>query len=203
MNIVTITEPLFHPCNLAECYSHLRMDPDDSPPTHPDDDMLTRHIASATRFAEKFTRRAFVSQSLRLYGPAFTPTGINLLRPPIRSVESVQYYDTSNVLQTLDSANWYVTDDLMPQVRFVTGFAAPAVYDRPDAVRVNFTAGYDPESSPPTTQADYAANVPSEIKDAILLGVELLYEALSPEQRERLERARESLLIPYRIMLTP
>jgi uncharacterized phiE125 gp8 family phage protein len=199
MRLDTITPPAVQPVTLADCYSHLRLDPEGSPATHTDDTMLTRHIASATRFAEIMTRRAFVSQGLRLYLPKFDTAGMNLYRPPLISVDSVQYYDIDNALQSVDTADWYVTDDLVPQLRFVSGFSAPAIYDRPDAVRINYTVGYAPEGSP----ADYTANIPSVTKDAILLGVELLYESLSTEHRAALERTRTALLTPYKVFLTP
>lgn len=204
MNLEIITAPPFYPVTLADCYGHLRLDPSDSPPTHPDDDMLTRNIATATGEAEKFTRRAFIRQSLRLHLACFPNAGrgIKLLRPPLLSVESVRYYDADNVLRTVDEASWYTSDDVVPQLRFVTGFAAPTLYDRPDAVRVDYTVGYEPDGSPPTDQADFAANVPKTFQDAILLGVQLLYDSLSPEQRQRLELARDHMLIPERIMLT-
>jgi hypothetical protein len=41
------------------------------------------------------------------------------------------------------------------------------------------------------------SNVPEPLKAAILLGVELQYEALDPRQREMLEKAQRELLIPY------
>jgi uncharacterized phiE125 gp8 family phage protein len=204
MNLEVITAPPFYPVTLAQCYSHLRLDPSDSPPTHPDDAMLETHIATATGEAEKYTRRAFIRQSLRLHVSSFPgpDRGIKLLRPPLRSIESVKYYDGDNALQTLDQANYYTSVDAIPQVRFVSTFAAPTIYRRPDAVRIDYTVGYEPVDSPPTLQEDFAANVPAEFQAAILIGVQLLYDQLSPDQRDKLERARDSLLYPSRIMLT-
>jgi hypothetical protein len=58
---------------------------------------------------------------------------------------------------------------------------------------VEYTAGYQPVGSPP----DYAANIPAPIKQAILLGVELQYSPLTPQEREAAEKARDALLTPY------
>lgn len=203
MDLELITPPPFMPVTLAQCYSHLRLDPDGSPATHTDDALLTVHIGSATGEAEKYTRRAFIRQSLRLHVARFpcSGRGIKLPRPPLQSVQSVRYYDADNVLQTVDPASYYVSQDGMPQVRFVKSFVRPEVYDRPDAVRVDYTVGYEHDNSPPTVQQDYAANVPYEVKAGILLGVQLLYDTLTPDQREKLERARTALLQPLQVTL--
>jgi uncharacterized phiE125 gp8 family phage protein len=207
MNILTLTEPAFEPVSLAEVYTHLRLDPDeDSPPGHPDDDMLTTFISASRAQAEKISRRAFVSQRVMLVVEGF-PTNkaksVPLLRPPVISVLSVAYYDADNVLQTVDSANYFVTDDHLPSLQFITTYAYPTVYPSRGSLRIEYTAGYEPESSPPATQADYAANIPAGIKAAVLIGVQLLYDELTPEKRLSLERARDSLLHDYKVYLTP
>jgi hypothetical protein len=226
MNLIVVTSPSVEPVTLAQVYDHLRLTPTDSPPTHPHDDLLTRHIASARGDAERITKRAFVQQTLRLYAPGFPFNAgqqyygvvqgssgfygqqtagrtrnlrngaIELLRPPLVSVESVKYYDEDNVLQTVTASDYYTTNDLVPQLRFIDGYAPPYVYSRPDAFQVNYIAGYPAADSPPT---DYTTNIPAEIKNAILLGVELLYNPLKPDEREALERARDALLSGFTI----
>lgn len=213
MNLIVVTEPPALPVTLAQLYGSLRLDPVGSPPEHPADPELTRYLATATATVEAITRRALVEQRLRLLMPNFpwvAPawarahgwsqayfTGkhaIELRRPPIISVASVRYYDENNVLQTVDTDDWFVTDEIVPKVQFVSGFTEPVVYDREDAVRVDYTAGYTPSGSPPD---DYAANIPEAIKDAVILGVQMLYDKLTPQEAEQTERARDSLLGPY------
>lgn len=202
MNITTIQAPPFEPVTLTEVYLHLRLDPEGSPATHPDDAMLTRHIKTARAEVETITRRSLIQQIVRLSQAGFCQrSGIELPRPPLISVERVQYYDSDNALQTVVEADYFVTDDSPPRLRFVTAWAAPSIYVRQDAVRVEYVTGYSPDGSPATTQEEYAGNVPSVFKDAILLGVELLYADLTPEQRAATERARESLLYNYVIQL--
>lgn len=209
MNLVVVTPPPVEPVTLSEVYDHLRLTLDnDSPQTHPHDAMLQRHIATARREAEKITHRAFVEQTLRLFVDRFPsrngayigaehwlyvngPGWIDLPRPPLIAVQSVSYYDSANDLQTLDAANYFVTDQGSPRLYFGDTFSAPALYARGDALRVDYVAGYPPEGSP---AEDYTANIPPEVKDAILIGVELLYNPLEPREREMRERARDSLL---------
>lgn len=218
VNLTVITEPPFEPVSLAGVYSHLRLDTVGSPETHPDDAKLSRNITTARKQVELMTRRALIQQTLRLSMPSFPVSDdawavssnrhaavrvIRLLRPPIVSVSAVTYYDADNVLQTLSSSDYYITDEQVPELRFVSGFTAPTVYVRPDAVRVAYVAGYAPTNSPPSTLEDYAENVPSSLKDAILLGVQLLYDDLRPEDDTMLSQAREALVQPYRIQLLP
>lgn len=191
MNLTILTQPAYEPVGLADVYLHLRLDPDDDTQTHPDDDMLTRHIATARREVERITKRALVRQQLRLTAASFC--NLQLLRPPLISVESVRYYDTGNTLRTLSADSWFVTDDLVPGLEVVNN-AWPITYVRRDAVQVTYWAGYPADGSPGDTREALIGNVPSEVKDAILIGVELLYDQLSPDQRDRLERARASLL---------
>jgi len=200
MNILVITPPPVEPVTLSEVYAHLRLDPDGSPPEHPHDAMLRAHIQTAREQAEKDTRRAFVEQRLRLSTAGFPRCRkVDLLRPPVRSVQSVRYYDTANTLQTVDAASYFLTEDVVPQLQFLDSFAPPATYpSRGDALRIEYTAGYEPEGSP---AEDYVANIPQAIKQAILLGVELLYGELSPDRRADLQRSREALLWLHKIAL--
>lgn len=200
MNLTLIAPPAAEPITLAEVYRQLRLDPAGSPPEHPDDALLRGYITSARQEVEALTGRAFVEQTLRLSmaqwpGPCRT-SALRLLRPPLIRVESVTWFDGENIEQTLDPADYYVTDDMVPELRFVTGWGAPSAYARPDAVRVTYVAGYRGEGSPPSTQEELAAHVPQQVKDAIAIGVQLLYDTLSDSNRAALERARLSLLRP-------
>lgn len=214
MNVTVITPPPFEPITLADCYLALRLDPDDSPPTHPDDDLISGHIATARQYVESEARRSLIQQTLRLsmgYWPVgdgclwdrTTPRRIRLTRPPVLSVSSVKYYDASNALQTVSPSDYYVTDEQVPELRFVTAFARPTLYDRPDALRVEYVAGYTPTGSPAETQSDFAANVPQTLKDAVLLGVQLLYDNLASKDREDMERTRAALIQPFKVYLEP
>lgn len=199
MNVLVITPPPEEPVTLQQVYDHLRLDPLGSPAEHPHDAMLRRYITSARITAEKMTRRAFVTQRLLLVTKGFPcDRKVDMLRPPVQAVHSVAYYDTANVLQTVAAANYFVTDDLVPQLQFIDTFGLPATYQSRDALRIEYTAGYEPDGSPAD---DYSANVPETFKQGILIGVELLYNDLTPQKRADLERTREALLFADRIPL--
>lgn len=221
MNLTVILPPPFEPVTLSEVYAQLRLSPDHegSPDeeTHPDDAMLTRLITTAREQVEQMARRSLVQQVLRLSLPGFpsstrgtfppsrtqAPELIRLYRPPVLRMESVTYFDTDNTLQMVDPADYYVTDEQVPELRFTSAFSAPAVYSRPDAVRVTYVTGYTPNDSPAATQADYVANVPSALRDAVLIGVQLLYDNMTPADAAATERMRECLVQPLRVQLAP
>ena len=69
-------------------------------------------------------------------GASGVPPRIRLVCPPVIAVSSVRYYDSANALQTVSASDYYVTDEQVPELRFLATFAAPTVYDRPDAVRI-------------------------------------------------------------------
>lgn len=220
MNITIVTPPPFEPVTLSEVYAQLRITPDriGSPgeETHPDDAMLTRNIVTAREQVESMARRSLVQRTLRLSMPGF-PTGsrgqfpaartqapefIRLYRPPVLRVESVRYFDAENALQTVDAANYYVTDEEVPELRFVTTFSAPAVYPRPDAVRVQYVAGYTPLGSPPTTQTEFTANLPGALRDAVLIGVELLYGNMTPADAAAATTMQSLMVQPHKVHLS-
>lgn len=220
MNLSVIQPPPFEPVTLAEVRAHLRLDVEGSPAEHPDDAMLLRHIEAARQHVESMARRSLVQQVRRISLGGFpgsvditmlsderrrmyaVPDRIQLHRPPVLRIESVRYYDGENALQTLDPASYYVTDEQVPELRFATGFSGVTVYDRPDAVRIDYVAGYAPEGSPATLQADYAAAVPQPLKQAIVLTVQLLYDSLTDQERQAIERLREALVQPLRVQLS-
>jgi len=217
MNITIVGAPPFEPVTLLEVYAQLRLTPDHvgSPgeETHPDDAMLRNQIVAAREYVEKATRRALIQQTIRLAMQGFPPyclgwwpsswqqpyAKILLRRPPLIRVETVRYFDADNVAQTVAAAGYYVTDDQVPELRFTSDFNAPSVYDRPDALRGDYVAGYAPEGSPATTQAEYAGNIPETLKQAVLIGVQLQYDNLAPADREAMERMREAMLQTYRV----
>lgn len=222
MNITVITPPPFEPVTLTEVYKQLRLAPDNegSPgeESHPDDSLLSGYITTARVAIESMVRRSLVQQTLRLSvagfpsaipsWPAFLrrstqPTVLRLHRPPLIRVDSVRYYDGDNVLQTVDPANYYTTDEEVPELRFVSSFSAPTVYDRPDAVRVDYVTGYAPSGSPAALQEDYIGNVPRALKDAILIGVQLLYDNMTPQDAAAARTMQQAMAHPFKVYLSP
>lgn len=219
MNLIVLTEPPVEPVSLEELYSLLRLDPEGSPPEHPDDDMLRSQIVSARQRIEAATRRALVQQTVRLVLPRFPFSRVffgdsiagyasdedcfepreawfELPKPPLIAIEAIRYYDSANALQTLDASTYFHTDTLVPQVHCSAGNAWPMTYPRDDAVRVDYVVGYTPNGSPPD---DYVANIPASLKNAVKLEVQLQYDELAPDKRSDIEKTIDRLIATFRI----
>ena len=108
---------------------------------------ITAMIKAFTEEAEHTTGRAFVNQTWQLYLDAF-PDAIRLDPAPLASVTSIKYYDTSNVLQTIDPAD-YLVDTITEPGYVVPGVAKawPETYDRINAVIVEYVVGYGADST--------------------------------------------------------
>jgi hypothetical protein len=128
------------------------------------------------------------------------PRHLTLLRPNLLTLTSVQYYDQTNTLQTLDPTWYLVHADQEPAtIELLQPYMWPIVYTREDAVQITYDAGYTPTSTGSPPVFDYAANVPDSIKQAILLRVQQDYDAMTPDKWNQLQGAIDALLGSYRV----
>ncbi|WP_298958379.1 head-tail connector protein [uncultured Roseibium sp.] len=188
-----ITAPAEAPVSVAEAKAHLRVDSSD-------EDVLILSLLNAA--VEKFDGRTgllgrcLVTQTWSVKQSSFQ--GHRAIRLPFPDVDAasvvLKYFDVDNVEQTYASANYSVHEDE------VGGFVLrnsdviwPTVYDRPDAVSVEFAAGFGA-----------ADDVPSGIKAAILLTVGHLYEhredVTMSGKGGMLPAGAQSLIAPYQMM---
>lgn len=219
MNVVIVTPPPVEPVTIEEAFLRLRLD---EPAAHSSDyDAVGSQIQASREQCEQITRRAFVQQTLRAVRGPLREQGarrgwdwymgraggawgaIELIRPPLIEIVAVRYFDDQNVQQVVAPTDYRVScDDLVPKLMFAESFQGPSTYIRDDALQVDYRVGYAPKpagADPVAQPIDYRANVPESIKQAILLGVQMLYDDLTPEKHASLERARDSLLSSYRI----
>ena len=91
---------------------------------------------------------------------------IYLPNPPLKTVDSVKYYDTAGVLQTLDPAT-YLVDAISEPARITPAPSTswPATQNRMNAVQITFTCGYGA-----------AKDVPTGIKNWMLVRLGSLFE---------------------------
>lgn len=181
----TVTSaPASEPVTLNEMKLWLRVD------DTADDDLITALIVTARESAEKFTKRAFINQTIEttidrfpsryaaVYYPEFTELSreavtntrdyIQLVRLPISSVSSVQYYDTSDSINTFSSDNYYLDT---PSGRLILKYSKSWPTSTRDQAAVLITAvhGYGATAS----------SIPSAIKDAIKMHVMRMYDKRS------------------------
>lgn len=157
--LVSGAGPALEPVSLAEARAHSRLSGND------EDANLAGYLMAARQHVENYTGRALISRSYDLSIDSGWPLvnwekRIILPLPPLVSVTSVKYLDTSGVQQTLSSALYQVTlGDMFGEIVPAYGAAWPGVRCQRDAVVVRFVTGYG--SNP--------GDVPEPIRQAILL----------------------------------
>lgn len=145
--------------SLSEAKSHLNVD-------HSDDDVYIEMIVkSATDYAQKFTGRAFLTQTWDLVIDAFPEDGIFIPFPPLSQVLGVFYLNSDGDEVQLDTGMYEV--DVYSEPGWIVPVSSgwPTPLDSINAVRVRFVAGWSTVN-----------DIPSSIRAAVLLLTGTLYE---------------------------
>ncbi len=190
MLLKVITAPTEEPITADDVKEYARID------TATDDTLLAAMIQAAREYGEVLTNRAWVSRTLELVLDAFPDTEIVLPYPPVTSVTSIKYKDSTNVEQTWTSTEYQTeTDSDMPaRIRLAYGYTWPVVYSEMNVVRVRYVAGYASVDA-----------IPESIKTWLKLRVNSMYaqreafvagQTIAPLQRDFVD----GLLDPYRIV---
>jgi uncharacterized phiE125 gp8 family phage protein len=162
MQVTVITPPATEPVTRVEAKAHLRVDVTD------DDTYIDNLIKYAREQCEFGSRRAFVTQTLELRMESWPLDGdIEFPMPPLQSVTSIKWTDTSDVEHTMAPTDYVVYANMDPGVMYLKPTAQwPAgVLQIGPSIAVRFVAGYGA-----------AAAVPASYKQAILLLVGHMYE---------------------------
>ncbi len=151
MTVKVITAPVAEPVSLAEAKRHLEIDFElydtegalivDSTK----DTQILFYIVSARRHVEEtILNRALMPQTIELSLNEW-PEYITLPRPPLRAVESVKYYDRSNVEYTVDSEDYFVDVDSEPcQIVLPYDKQWPSTSLRSiNGIKIRYSAGYN------------------------------------------------------------
>lgn len=185
---VRTVEPSALPLTLSEVKAHLRVDHSD------EDTSIQIYVEAATAYVDGYSGilgRALVTQTWRQDACSWPTDRLRLPLAPVQSITSIQYYDANNVLQTLSAGNYSLLEDARsPYAAWLSTASLPSVYDREDAIRVTFVAGYGAASA-----------VPAAIRAALLLMVGDLHEnreSVVVGQTVNETPAVKSLLAPFR-----
>lgn len=170
--------------SLADAKAHLRVD-------HTDEDTLIQaYIDAATATLDGphgLVGKALVQQTwAATCAPLTGRTAFAAPVTPLLSIVSVSYYDRDNAGQSIDVNDLTVLGEedmayIVPDI----GTNWPAMYARPDAMTVTWTAGYG------ATAADVPANIVQAAK--FLVAIWHMHRA-APEREERLPPAVEALV---------
>lgn len=190
MPLVELTAPANEAVSLTEVKNHLRIVGSE------EDTYLTAILKAARIQAEIWTGRAIMRRTFEQYHDRFPALStIQIERPPLISVSAVEYIaQNAAVYSTLSSALYTVDTSSAPgRVYLLEGNTWPVTEERPNAVKISFTAG----------QYTATADVPVDLKQGILLLVGHLYAhreiVLPGVSMVELPKSFEWLLGPYRV----
>lgn len=160
MGLKIKTAPTEYPLTINEAKAHLNV------LSSEDDIMVQFLIEVATAQAEDITSRQLLSAVYEL-SMDILPERFELKKPPLISVDKIEYIpDGSESYMLLDPSLYIVDDTVEPAVIIKHRDANyPAISWMPNSVRVTFTAGYE-----------NAASVPKPIKQWMLIRIATLFE---------------------------
>ncbi len=190
MNILVTAPPSEAVVSLEEAKVQLRVDHDD------DNDYIKSLIDVATSKVDGprgILGRCLVEQTLEMRLDRFPVGAVALRYPPIIGSVVVKYDDDAGVEQTLSPGLYrLVGNGDAPRLECVNGVSWPSTLSQPEAVRVEYVAGFGSSGD----------DVPSPIRHAVLLILSDLYEnreATSDAPRTELPYSVLSLLAGYRL----
>lgn len=145
MPLTVVDGPAEEPVSLDEVANHLRIATDDV-----DDTTLSQYISAVRRNLEEVGGFALVTQTLEWsqdYFPVWTRqnphAAIRLPRPPLQSVTSITYIDSTGSPLVMDPADYTVDTRPVPgQVFPAYGLVWPSARWTPNSVIVRYVAGY-------------------------------------------------------------
>lgn len=166
-----LASPAAEPVSLAEAKEFLRLDHD------LDDNLITGLIASARVWAEEYTRRAIVQQTIRAVWEGELASPLPIPRPPfVSAVEAAYRVDAGATEQTFTPEIMTQTEPASLWVDSLPALGATGY------IRLDYKAGY--------------SDPPGPLKTAIKLAVQAAYD----QGLYELPANARALLSPYRII---
>lgn len=196
--------PSAEPITTSEAKNHLRVDTSD------DDTLIDSLVTAAREHVEMTIGRSLITQTLKFYLDAFPlselidhqwyaylgirANQIILPRPPVQSVDSIEYVDTDGSTQTLSSSKYRVDKvSEPPRITEADNETWPFTDNVTNSVIITYTAGYGGSGS----------DVPQAIRQAMLLLIGNWYEnreqVLVGSSPSQLPMAAQALLSPYQV----
>ncbi len=182
MELLLSIPPEQEPIGLSQAKAHLRVDGDEN------DALILALIASAREIAEEITGRALIVQTWIQKLDAWPDKKVELSRPPVQSITSIEYLDTAGDLQTMDPADYEVSIGMWKTRVVPSGGTWPAASQSLDAIRITYVAGY----------GSVGSAVPAPIIQAMLLMIGQMYDGAC-SAGEASSMAAPALLSVYRV----
>lgn len=169
---------------------HLRLTSDTT-----EDALIAALITAARDYCEKYTGRAFATQTLVAYLDNFPAEDyIELPMPPLQSVTSVKYKNSAGTETTMTVTTQYIvdTDSDIGRIVLPYGVSWPSFTPYPfNPISITYVAGY--------------TTLPRQLRQAMLLVIGSMYEnrendiALIGGQYHQTEFAAKALMDMYKV----
>jgi hypothetical protein len=210
MGLVQTVAPAVEPVSVEETKLHMRLTPDMTD----DDADISMMITDARDLVERYLRRQLITATYVLYmdrfpyltvldplnqaNPKFDNANyyygspdrfaIWIPRPPLQSVTSIVYSDTTNTTKTFPTTSYIVdTYGFLGRIAPMYGQFWPGTAIQPNGVAITFVAGYGADGS----------FVPGMIKRAIKILVTKMYNGIL---QSSIPEDIRWLLYPYRAL---
>jgi uncharacterized phiE125 gp8 family phage protein len=184
-----ITPPAVLPVTISDAKIHERISIDDVA----NDASIESMLYTATRLAEEYTNRAFITQTWKYVTTRLTEY-IELPRPRLQSVTSITMTDINDTTTTIDPTRYFINSVYEPgRVFFKPGapFNLPANWlwglCYGGWITVTYVVGY----------GDNGDDVPAPIKEAILQTFGHLYEN---RESQDMPCGAKQILDPFRVL---
>lgn len=181
---ITVSDPSVWPLEVGETKEYLQID------HRSDDDFIRILIRAATRAAEHYTNRKFITQTVTLITDShesFSP--LALPYPPLITLTSFEQYDSEGNLSTVDSSLYYVLGT--NPARIIAKDQGWSLQRRYGALKIVYTAGYGAA----------AASVPQDIRQAVKMIVGDMWAHSGHASSDILVEA--PVPFPARVLLQP
>lgn len=172
INSVVTTAPTSEPITIDEVKEYLKLESDFTD----EDNLINSLIIAARIFVENRTGKSLIKQVRTQYMDEFGYCdAVNILYGPLldvsgTTIRSVKYYDTNDTLQTMSASDYWI-DSTSDIPRVVVKNSWPSLKSRPNAVQIEFNAGYGADGD----------SIPADIKNAMWLYIAHFYENRVPE----------------------
>jgi len=159
---IVVTEPAVEPFTVDELKLFARID------GASEDGLLTGFIKATRLATEDYLGRALIQQTMKVVLDEWPGMILELPRPPLMSVSSINTIDEDDAETEYDSENYYVVTESIPgQIIIKQGSSAPVTYLRDvGGYEVLYIAGY----------GEAATDIPKAIVEGMKLWATAMYE---------------------------
>ena len=159
--IVTVA-PTTLPLTVNEVKEHLRLDIDDKT----QDALLKVLIRAATDYAEKYTKKDFITRTYETLRDSFTDS-LEIRRSPLQSVTKVEYLQDGSFVTVSADIYFATNSNTFSRLTLKAGQAWPTDIDlQEQSVKITFKSGY----------GNTLSSVPDSLREGIMQHIAAMYE---------------------------